>query len=57
MYDLILKLFFGANATAVPQNVNTTLMYVAAALALLVTCLLVDLVFRLLKSVFGRSQY
>lgn len=57
MYDLLIKLFFGANATTVPTGANGTLIYCAAAVAILITILLADMIFRLIKSVFGRSQY
>lgn len=57
MYDLLIKLFFGTNATSVPTGANGTLIYCAAAIAILITILLADMIFRLIKSVFGRSQY
>ena len=57
MYDLLIKLFFGSTATSVPQGANGTLIYCAAAIAILITILLADMIFRLIKSVFGRSQY
>lgn len=52
MYDLI------DNLLNIPsQYANSTVTAVCGALVLLATVVLVDFVYRLVKSVFGRSQY
>lgn len=52
MYQII------SNLLNIPDTyANSTITYVAGALVVLITILLADMVFRLIKSVFGRSQY
>lgn len=40
----------------IPQYANSTVVAVSGALILMFSVILFDLIYRLLKSVFGRSQ-
>lgn len=52
MYNLISDLL------QIPySNVNTTITYIAGALILLFSAILIDLVYRLLRALFSRGKF
>lgn len=52
MYDLVEGLINLPSG----YNANSTITYLACALVMVFTVILIDMVFRLIKSCFGRSQ-